>query len=113
MARLRPVGHEDQLSIVEHLDELRSRLIVCFAVLFVAFGVCFWQNHALIQALNRALPQSSTAAQNGGLSAVPTQSAKLRAGLEKLEHSLARRGNGAGALAPTPPRSRRGGSGRT
>ncbi len=28
---LRPIGHEDRLSIVDHLDELRSRLIVCGA----------------------------------------------------------------------------------
>ena len=29
---LRPIGHEDRLSIVDHLDELRSRLIVCGVV---------------------------------------------------------------------------------
>ena len=43
---LRPIGHEDRLSIVDHLDELRSRLIVFVAVLAVAIGICFWQNHA-------------------------------------------------------------------
>ena len=26
---LRPIGHEDRLALVEHLDELRTRLIVC------------------------------------------------------------------------------------
>ncbi len=53
---LRPIGHDDHLSIVDHLDELRSRLIVCGAVLVVAFGLCFWQNHRLLHILNRALP---------------------------------------------------------
>ena len=54
--RLRPIGHEDRLSVVDHLDELRSRLIVCFAVLIVAFGFCFWQNHRLLNLLNKPLP---------------------------------------------------------
>ena len=45
---LRPIGHEERLSVVDHLDELRSRLIVCLAALIVAFAVCFWQNGALL-----------------------------------------------------------------
>jgi sec-independent protein translocase protein TatC len=92
LKRLRPIGHDDRLSIVEHLDELRNRLLVCGAALLVAFCLCFWQNHALIQALNRALPSSAKAAQSGGLSAVPTSAAQLRKGLEQIStsaHSLA------------------------
>ncbi len=53
---LRPIGHEDRLSIVDHLDELRNRLFVCLAVLAVAFAVCYWQNNTLLNLLNRALP---------------------------------------------------------
>ena len=60
VARLRPIGHDDRLSIVDHLDELRSRLFVCLAVLVVAFGLCFWQNNHLLTVLNRALPHNST-----------------------------------------------------
>jgi sec-independent protein translocase protein TatC len=56
VARLRPIGHDDRLSIVDHLDELRGRLIICAVALAVAFGFCFWQNHVLLHALNRALP---------------------------------------------------------
>jgi sec-independent protein translocase protein TatC len=70
MARvLRPVGHEDRLSIVDHLDELRSRLMICGAVLIVAFGICFWQNHPLLGLLNSPLPSSQKTAANhlGGL----------------------------------------------
>jgi sec-independent protein translocase protein TatC len=78
---LRPIGHEDRLSIVDHLDELRSRLIVCLAALIVAFGVCFWQNHALLNVLNRALPHVSTNSGQHGLAAVQSESAKERAGL--------------------------------
>ncbi|HEY6398441.1 MAG TPA: twin-arginine translocase subunit TatC [Solirubrobacteraceae bacterium] len=75
---LRPIGHEDRLSIVEHLDELRSRLIVSGIVLAVAFGVCFWQNHALLNLLNRALPHVSTVAGQHGLAAVRKQAASQR-----------------------------------
>src|SRR5246127_2506466 len=52
---LRPIGHEDRLSLVDHLDELRKRLIVCAAALGVAFAVCFWQNHALLKIINEPL----------------------------------------------------------
>jgi sec-independent protein translocase protein TatC len=60
MARkLRPIGHDDRLSVVDHLDELRSRLIVCVAALAVVFGLCFWQNAPLINLLNHAVPLRS------------------------------------------------------
>jgi sec-independent protein translocase protein TatC len=52
---LRPIGHEDRLSLVDHLDELRSRLIISAAVLGVAFAVCLWQNHALLKIINHPL----------------------------------------------------------
>ncbi len=51
----RPVGHEEQLSTVAHLDELRTRIIVSLLVLGVAFGLCFWQNHRLLDLVNRPL----------------------------------------------------------
>jgi sec-independent protein translocase protein TatC len=52
---LRPIGHEDRLSLVDHLDELRNRLIVAGSVLVVAFGFCFWQNNELLRILNKPL----------------------------------------------------------
>jgi sec-independent protein translocase protein TatC len=61
---LRPIGHEDRLSIIDHLDELRSRLIVCGIFLVIAFAVCFWQNHALLHALNRSLPATPATSTN-------------------------------------------------
>jgi sec-independent protein translocase protein TatC len=66
---LRPIGHEDRLSIVDHLDELRNRLFICLAVLAVAFAVCYWQNNTLLNLLNRALPPPSQTGSNkiGGL----------------------------------------------
>jgi sec-independent protein translocase protein TatC len=62
--RLRPIGHDDRLSVVDHLDELRSRLMVCGAVLIVAFGFCFWQNHRILNLLNNPLPPVSTHTSN-------------------------------------------------
>jgi sec-independent protein translocase protein TatC len=62
--KLRPIGHEDRLSVVDHLDELRSRLIVCVIALGVVFAVCFWQNDHLISLLNHSVPlKSATTAQ--------------------------------------------------
>ncbi len=52
---IRTIGHEDRLSLVDHLEELRTRLIVSVAVLAVAFGVCLWQNHALLEVINKPL----------------------------------------------------------
>ncbi len=75
---LRPIGHEDRLSMVEHLDELRSRMIICLGVLIVAFAICFVYNHALIGLLNRALPSNSTAAGTQGLAALPKETSELR-----------------------------------
>ncbi|MGA2926623.1 MAG: twin-arginine translocase subunit TatC [Solirubrobacteraceae bacterium] len=75
---LRPIGHEDRLSIVDHLDELRTRLFVSLAALAVAFGFCFWQNHALLSVLDRALPHETSVAQQEGLAAQPSQNVRLR-----------------------------------
>jgi sec-independent protein translocase protein TatC len=54
--KIRPVAHEDRLSLVEHLDELRSRLIVAMFAFMVAFGLCFWQDDRLIDFVNKPLP---------------------------------------------------------
>src|SRR3954447_731961 len=58
--RLRPIRHEDRLSLVEHLDELRKRLIVCIVVFLVAFGVCLWQDNAILDIMNRPLDNGSS-----------------------------------------------------
>jgi sec-independent protein translocase protein TatC len=54
--RVKAVSHEDRLTLVEHLDELRFRVIVCFAVLGVALALCFWQNHLLLEIAGGPLP---------------------------------------------------------
>jgi sec-independent protein translocase protein TatC len=54
--RVKAVSHEDRLTLVEHLDELRTRLIVCIAVFGVALALCFWQNGLLLDIANGPLP---------------------------------------------------------
>jgi sec-independent protein translocase protein TatC len=56
MARLKPAQFDEHLTLVEHLDELRSRIIVSGAVLLVAVALCFWQNALLLDIANRPLP---------------------------------------------------------
>ncbi len=56
MSRMRPVSHEDRLTVVEHLDELRTRIVICLLVLAVAMGLCFWQNHLLLEIAAGPLP---------------------------------------------------------
>jgi sec-independent protein translocase protein TatC len=58
-AALRPVSHETRMTVVDHLEELRARLMVSLAALAVAFGFCFWQNHALLQLVNRPLANTT------------------------------------------------------
>jgi sec-independent protein translocase protein TatC len=56
---IRAIGHDDRLSVVGHLDELRTRLIVSLLAVAVAFGICFWQNHALLHLIDRPLAQQT------------------------------------------------------
>ncbi len=56
MPRLRAAKFDEQMTLVEHLDELRNRIIVSAAVLVVACGLCFWQNHLLLEIANKPLP---------------------------------------------------------
>jgi sec-independent protein translocase protein TatC len=54
--RVRPISHEDRLSIVDHLDELRSRLIVCALAFVVAWALAAWQNDRVLDLMNAPLP---------------------------------------------------------
>lgn len=56
MARgLKPISHEDRLSLVEHLDELRTRIVMSGIAFGVAFALCFWQNELILELVNRPL----------------------------------------------------------
>jgi sec-independent protein translocase protein TatC len=55
---LRHVGHQDRLSLVEHLTELRVRIVVCIVAFVATTGICMWQNHAVLKILNHPLDQT-------------------------------------------------------
>jgi sec-independent protein translocase protein TatC len=56
---LRPIRHEDRLSLVEHLDELRKRIIVCVIVFVACFGLCLWQDDVVLDIVNRPLENTA------------------------------------------------------
>ena len=113
---LKPIGHEDRLTIVDHLDELRSRLVICAVTLAVAFGLCFWQNSTLLDVLNKPLKDSTPTAQdskgNGRLAQVAAAQQEVQKGLAATAKSLrvlARLDNltPAQSARSPPPRRRR------
>lgn len=105
---LRAVAHDDELSVVQHLDELRTRIIICLLAVSVAFGIAFWQNQRLLRLINRPLAsqtQAQVRAGQGPLGATyqVQQSARdLALQLRTLTRVVAARepaGPGAAALA--------------
>jgi sec-independent protein translocase protein TatC len=58
MRRLpRRLGHGEEATLVEHLDELRSRLIISLLAVGVAFPFTYYFHETLIDWLMRPLPQ--------------------------------------------------------
>jgi sec-independent protein translocase protein TatC len=56
LRRLKPIAHGDELSVVDHLDELRTRIIVSLAAFAVAFALTTWQSHLVLEIVNAPLP---------------------------------------------------------
>ncbi|MDE3070025.1 MAG: twin-arginine translocase subunit TatC, partial [Acidobacteriota bacterium] len=61
MRLIRMAGHEDRLTVVDHLEELRRRLIISLAALGAAFALCLWQSHVLLRVINRPLTHQTQA----------------------------------------------------
>jgi sec-independent protein translocase protein TatC len=55
VARPRRVGPDDQLTLVEHLEELRTRLIIVLSVLAVAMTGCYIENTRIYHFLQQPL----------------------------------------------------------
>jgi sec-independent protein translocase protein TatC len=58
VARFKPAKFDERLTLVEHLDELRTRIVVCAVVLVVAIGLAFWQNSLLLDIAKKPLPSA-------------------------------------------------------
>jgi sec-independent protein translocase protein TatC len=56
MRRIKPISHEAEVGLDEHLEELRARIVTSLAVFGVALALCFWQNELLLEVANSALP---------------------------------------------------------
>jgi sec-independent protein translocase protein TatC len=101
------IGHQDRLTVVGHLEELRGRLIVSLVALAVAFGICLWQNHTLLNVLNKPLAhqtQKQVRAGHGPLGATYTvqQGARTVATqLRTVVRALERPGSGVSAATRT------------
>jgi sec-independent protein translocase protein TatC len=63
VAKLKPVAHEEQLSLVDHLDELRSRIIFTLVAVGLIFAVCFWQSEVILDIAAAPLPEANQALQ--------------------------------------------------
>jgi sec-independent protein translocase protein TatC len=57
VARLKSAEFDERMTLVEHLDELRTRIIVSAVILVFAIALCFWQNHLLLNIANKPLPR--------------------------------------------------------
>jgi sec-independent protein translocase protein TatC len=58
--RLKPIGHDDRLSLVEHLDELRTRIIICVLGFTLIAGICLWQDDRILEFVNRPLEEAQS-----------------------------------------------------
>jgi sec-independent protein translocase protein TatC len=88
MGPIRPIGHEDRLSLVEHLDELRTRLIVSAVALAAAFAVCIAFNDTLLSVLNEPLERTTRQAIRKG-HGLPGQIERTQNAVRKLETAQA------------------------
>ena len=58
--RLKPIAHDERLSLVEHLDELRTRIIICVAAFIVVGGICLWQDDRILETVNKPLTDAQS-----------------------------------------------------
>lgn len=55
MPRIKRLRHDEAAPLVDHLGELRSRIIASLAAFGTALALCFWQNHLLLDILRGPL----------------------------------------------------------
>jgi sec-independent protein translocase protein TatC len=55
LRRIERVRPDDELTLVEHLDELRQRIIIVLTVLVLGIAICFWQNDRIYRILTEPI----------------------------------------------------------
>src|SRR5436190_12434584 len=65
MARLTPIGHDQRLSLIDHLDELRTRIVWSLIAFVLAFSVCYWQNHRVLDIVNKPVKSALSLKSSG------------------------------------------------
>lgn len=53
--RIAPIAHEEQLTLVDHLDELRSRLVSSLLFVALVFAFTFWQSDAILGVITKPI----------------------------------------------------------
>ncbi len=103
MGVLRPIGHAERLSIVDHLDELRTRLIWCLVVFVGAFSLCYWQNEKVLEIVNQPLEESQRPGKgNDPLEQAARYDKAIGQALAELAPALSGTRAALGALAAQP-----------
>jgi len=103
----RAISHDARLPLLAHVDELRSRLIVSAVVLVVAFAFAFWQNHGVLNVLNRPLAKATSGAlerSHGPLAEAARTQQAVRVALHRQQVAFAQL---AQASTGRPPAERR------
>jgi sec-independent protein translocase protein TatC len=52
---IKRIAYDEQAPLVDHLGELRSRIVASLGAFVVALGLCFWQNHLLLDFLREPI----------------------------------------------------------
>jgi len=104
MPVIRPIGHEQRLSIIDHLDELRKRLIWCVIFFVVAFSFCYAENGKLLTIVNKPLEESQHPGKKGGdpLEQAARYDQAIGRALAQLAPALSGTRSALGALAAEP-----------
>lgn len=53
--RIAPIAHEEQLTLVDHLDELRNRLFSSLIFITIVFALTFWQSERVLDVITRPI----------------------------------------------------------
>lgn len=104
----RAISHDARLPLLAHVDELRSRLIVSAVVLAVAFAFAFWQNHGVLNILNRPLAKATSGAlerSHGPLAEAARTQQAVRVALNRQQVAFAQLAHGSTGRPPAERRA--------